>query len=310
MLACASKSYNASTSTMTKESSSAYDYAAMEMNYDEGEEYYVDNLQDITESYGDSNITYERKLIQNANINMSTFNVEEAYTRIIEYVNSKGGYEFTKNLSSSRDYTSIYATIKVLPATLDDVISYISTCGTINSTNKWGEDVTSDYYDTKTRLENKRKNLEKYYEYLAEAATLEELVMLQNEIDRITSDIEIYEGRIKLWDSLVNESTLELRIYQENDPDAIQEEFKWDSLSLKSMGRMISNGFKKTCNVIFSILQWIVIIVMTILPLLIILAIVVIVIMVSLRKNRKKQENGTKENKDQMPRDGIDDNRM
>lgn len=296
LTACGAKGTNSYNNAKMDWSTESYDGMEAEadysMNYTSNSGSYADG-----ELVQTSTAVYEKKIIRDGNMDLETTNVLDTYKTIFDYIKNSGGYEFAKQQHSSELYTSIDVTFKVTPDKLDEVMEFIATCCDVTNSNVSSSDITSEYYDTKVRLENKRKNLEKYYEYLENARNIDELIQLQNQIDKITVDIETYEGMIKMWDTLVNESTLDLQIYQKNDPNAVEEKFEWNSISVAKMGRMMSNGFQKTCNVLFSILQWIVISLITLLPVIIIAG---IILFICLRVNKKKKQRRLNERKKQQ----------
>lgn len=228
-----------------------------------------------------------KKIIKSARLEMTAKDVNECYDKIISYVTSKGGYEFSKQMSADTDYATINAEIKIKPEELDDVIKYIGECGKVKNSNVSSDDITSQYTDTKIRLENKKKNLEKYYDFYSKADTMDEMIMIQNQIDNLTAEIECYEGQISMWNQLVSDSSISLYIQQENDPVAIKEDVEWNAISFKNMGKIMYNGFTTVVNILVSIVQWLFIVIVSISPLLIIAAVIILIIRAKIKKKNK-----------------------
>ncbi len=233
-----------------------------------------------------SSVKSNKKIIKNASLDMEAKDVIKCYDEILNYAESKGGYEVSQNMTKNTDYSTMNATIKISPDELDGVLLYARDCGNVINTNVSSNDITAEYTDTKIRLDNKKRNLQKYYEYYDKAQNMEEALMLQKEIDNLTAEIESYEGQIKMWNELVSESTIQLYIKQTNDPNKIKEEIEWNSISFETMGRIMRNGFKTVINILISCVQWLVIILVTISPILIIAAIVLLIM--RLRHKKKK----------------------
>lgn len=243
-------------------------------------------------SEGDGKITgeYEKKIIKNAHVYMTAESATEAYDMLLEYLISNGGYEFTRSSEKNGSYVVINATFKVSPEHFDAVLDYANECGDIRNMNVNADDITSQYYDTQIRLENKRKNLEKYYELLADAYAMDDIIKLQNQIDTITADIEAAEGQLKMWNSLVRESTIDICIQEEADPNKVEDEdVDWNAITPEIMLKRMGNGFKTVCNTIVSLLQWLLIAIVTISPLLVIFAVIVIIVKVSSKKRAAKK---------------------
>lgn len=244
-------------------------------------------------SEGDKSITgeFEKKIIKTADVYMSAKSADEAYNMLIAFLNGNGGYEFTRETIKRGDYVVINATLKVVPEKFDAVIDYTESCGKIQSISIFADDITSQYYDTQIRLENKRKNLEKYYELLEDAYSMDDIIKLQNQVDMITADIEAAEGQLRMWSSLVSESTINVCIQEEADPNqvVVEEEVDWNAITPSTMLKLMGNGFKTVCNTIVSVFQWLVIVIVTISPLLAIVAVIVILAKLTSKKRKAKK---------------------
>lgn len=232
---------------------------------------------------------YEKKIIKTANVSLEAESAEECYEKILAFVTESGGYEFSSNVNKGSGLTRITASVRINPDNLNSLLSYIGECGSVTSQNVTSDDITESYYDAKIRLENKKKNLEKYYEFLEMAENIEEVIMLQNQIDSITADIEAYEGRLKMWDNLVSETSVDISIRQKASPVDDTEDVEWDSLSFADMGKLIKNGFMSVINVLVAILQWLVIFLVSLSPVLLIAGIIVLIIVLSVKSKKKKK---------------------
>jgi len=227
-----------------------------------------------------------RKVIKNGSLSLETIEVDKTYANIISYVEEKGGYEFSHEKSDKNGYSSIQAVIKINPENLDDIMLYSGTVADIISSSTTSEDITEQYYDAQIRLDTKRKMLESYYVLLEKATTTSEILSIQGEINNLTEEIEAFEGKLRLWDQRVSESTLTLNIYQIDDPNKPKEDIDWSSLGFSDMGRIIKNGFVTVINVIWAILQWAAIIIAILSPI-IIIGLICLIIIKKKKKNKK-----------------------
>jgi hypothetical protein len=131
------------------------------------------------------------------------------------------------------------------------------------------------------------KSLDKYYEYLDDSRNIEEAMMVQNQINSLTMEIESLKGRLRLWDSQLAESTLDLYIRQENDPVLIRKEVDWSALSLDDMSYLMTSGLKTVVNILAGTGQWLLIILVAGAPLWIPVIIIAIIL---IRRSRKKKQ--------------------
>lgn len=236
----------------------------------------------------------ERKIIRNASIGLEVVDVTAAYDQILAYALARQGYETMRNEQRSEDWLVLYATIKIKPEELDGLIDFIGTLGTALRTQISTDDITTNYYDTQTRLRTMEKSLERYTEFLDRAETIEEVLQVQSYINQLTVEIESMKGMLRLWDSMLAESTVNLEIRQVNDPVQIKKEITWSALSWADMAYLMRSGLTRISNGFVTVLQWLLIALVAASPLLVIAGIVFLVW--RRRRNRKglapKQRKG------------------
>ncbi len=296
-----SESYAAST---TAAYNYDYDYIA-EADYEEIYVYDDTNFIGMAEApaskpLSTESVTNEKKIIKNASTSLEALDVLTAYNKLSDYIKSVGGYEFSRNQNQNSNYVQISAVFKAPPDKLDEILAYTAECAEVRSSNTSSDDITNQYYDMQLRLENKRKNLEKYYEYLAAADTVEEMIQIQSKIDQLIYEIESYEGQLRQWNTYVEESTINVTIHQKDDPNKIEEPVDWSTMSGEKLLSVMGDGFKSVLNGILTGFQWLLIIIVSILPLLLIAGVVILIVILILKKKKKKvlpkNINDTKEN--------------
>ncbi len=232
--------------------------------------------------------TYEKKIIINASMTVQVKDVAIAYEKFLEAARTNGGYEFSSSKSEHGNSIRITAVFKIAPSKLDTLMSSLRGEGKMLSENKESADVTDEYYDAEIRLDTMRKTLEKYYQFLNDAKSVEDMMKIQAEINRITADIESLTGKLQRLTKDTKEATLEIVLTEEYTPAA--QEIKWNSLSFSDMGRLIKNVFLGILNFFVSLLQWLAIIIAGLSPILIIGAVVLFFIIRKKRKNKNKTE--------------------
>ncbi len=247
--------------------------------------------QNGAEETGETSIPDIRKIIKNGKLDLEAEDVEKAYASILDYVKQKGGYEFSHQKEVRDDFVSIKAMIKIQPDKLEDVMTYSGNVAKVINSSTTSEDITDKYYDAQTRLQSKRKALEQYYALLNNAKSVNDILAIQSDIDKLTEDMEALEGKLKMWDQLVSESTLTITIHQTNDPLKPKQVVSWSTLSWNDMGTWIKNGFTTVINVLIAVFQWLVIVIASASPLLLLAGIVVVVILLIRRRKRQNQPN-------------------
>lgn len=228
----------------------------------------------------------DRKIIRNASLDLEAGDVVKTYDDMLAWATARGGYETQRVQRKSDSYTTIDAQIKIKPEFLDAFIDYAATLGSIINTQISTEDITESYYDTKTRLQSMEKSLERYYDYLDKARNIEESLSVQNEINQLTLNIESLKGKLKLWDSLLAESVITLRLRQTNDPVKLKKEINWSTLSLADMGYLMRSGLTRVANFLVSLAQWLAIVAVVTAPLWITALIIILLVR---KRNRKRR---------------------
>jgi len=247
-------------------------------------------------SENSNNLPTDRKIIRDARIVMEVDEVEKSFDEIIVILNGFGGYEASSDMRTS--IPNVNATLKIPANKLDAFLAELKNIGEVITSNITSSDVSDQYFDAEIRLETLEKTLEKYYEYLATSADIESQLSITYQISNITYDIEQLKGSLRRWNSLIEYSTVNIELYKTYEPPEPVREINWNSLSLDDMGWYISSGFLSVCNTIFSILQWIVIIIATISPIIVPLFILILILVLYVKrknkKNRLKIENAKK----------------
>ncbi|MDR0991586.1 MAG: DUF4349 domain-containing protein [Ruminococcus sp.] len=233
-----------------------------------------------------------RKIIRNAEINIKTLDADKSYAAVSAKISELGGYIYTFSTRSNEFTKEMNITYKLPPENLQAFCDWTAENENVSSSNVSADDITTAYYDSKTRLETSRRSLENYYKYLEEASDADEMLLILERIDRLTAEIESYEGQIRVWDALTGESEIYVYIQQTEDPTRAElEEIKWDQLSWGNVGTLMSNGIRNVLYGLLAVFQWLLITIVTLSPILLLAAIVITIIILYRKKHPKKPRN-------------------
>lgn len=234
-----------------------------------------------------SSSSIERKIIKDADITMEAEDAHACYASILDTAKKLGGYESTCTTRETEYNITVSATLKLPPEKLDEFMTKTGEFGKVTYSTVSADEITETYYDLQTRMNTKQASLDRYYELLAKAETVEEIINIQQTIDSITEEIESIKGRLRVYDALVDESTVNISISQEIVIPVEEKEFEWNSLTFSSFCKLIKNGFLSVCNFVWSMILWILIIAVSVLPLAVIAGAVVYLII----RNKRKKKN-------------------
>jgi hypothetical protein len=111
-------------------------------------------------------------------------------------------------------------TIKVPVAQFDDALNSIFALnGKMINKHISSEDVTSEVFDTRGRIEAKKRIRTRYFDMLGKAKNMEEILQVDREIGSIQEQIEAAEGRLKYLSHTAAYSTIELTFFQVTNTD-------------------------------------------------------------------------------------------
>ena len=108
--------------------------------------------------------------------------------------------------------------LRVPNSRLREAMSEIEKLGDVAEKHVSGDDVTSDYQDLDVRIENAKKFQERLRDLAAKSATVEELLAVEKEQARITTELEQLEARMRLLQSQTSLATLHLSVSKKIRP--------------------------------------------------------------------------------------------
>ncbi|MBE6754709.1 MAG: DUF4349 domain-containing protein [Ruminococcaceae bacterium] len=288
-----------SDSMAMENSSAAYDSYAL---YDSMGDYApteapeASTVTETTDASGEVTEEFERKIVRNADISLEADDARKCYADLLAFARSVGGYESSCSVNAREseysDYVYLNAVIKLPPEQLDAFMNKAGEVGTVTNSSVTSDEITAEYYDVQTRLTSLTAALDSYYTLLEKAETIEEVLSIQTRIDELVTEIEVLKGTLRLYNSMVDESTVNIYISQYNEVPAEEKEYEWDSLDAPAVGKLIKNGFLGVCNFLWSLLQWLAIIIISASPLLLVAGIILFFALRA-RKARKQRQKET-----------------
>ena len=166
---------------------------------------------------GQTAVADKKKIIKDGSLGLKVTDLEKTKHRVDSLINIYGAYYANESLNNS-DYQSSYnLKIRVPSENLEKLIAGIE-YGKSQILYKSidARDVTEEFIDLETRLENKKSYLAQYHTILKQARNIKDILEVEEKTRVIEEEIESTEGRIKYLNDQVNYSTLDLMISREN----------------------------------------------------------------------------------------------
>ncbi|HEX7903170.1 MAG TPA: DUF4349 domain-containing protein [Chitinophagaceae bacterium] len=213
-----------------------------------------------------ANPDWDKKIVKNATLELEIKEYKAFYASLREKVRSVGGYIAQEEQNESDYKIENTLIIKVPVDQFDNSIALLtSNVEKINAKKISSQDVTTEFVDTKSRMEAKKQVRQRYMDLLKQAKNMEEILNVQSEINGIQEEIESANGRIDYLSHSSAMSTINLTFFQVLNVTAKNNDNP-------SFGTKLGNAFKSGGSWVVELLIGLV----TIWPLFLMSAIVII----------------------------------
>lgn len=229
------------------------------------------------------------KIIYFVNMNLISDDTTKTNELLTQKAIEMGGYIGHSNMYKSDGYSTYSLLVRVPSKSLDALMKYAGEISEVDYSNMSSDNITDQYYDIMQRLEHEKMEAVQLEEILLKAKTIEDILLVRGYLNDVQENIEVYEGRIRLWNSQVDYSTIDFNITQ--TPSIITQESGPRFITLGETGQGMVNVFKKSAIVVANFFSFVLrVISALIIPALIIAPIVLFVIYL-VRRSKKRQQN-------------------
>jgi hypothetical protein len=152
----------------------------------------------------------DRMVAMTVDINMKTTSADTTRDELIAIAFKYKGYV----LNSEQGAVSI----RIPSIEFGSAMTEIEKLGKIVQKDINGRDVTDEYTDLQTRLDNAEKTRQRYLTLLDRAAGMQEILMLEKELERLSLIIESYKGKIEQMKHSVEYCTINVKTMPDINP--------------------------------------------------------------------------------------------
>lgn len=164
---------------------------------------------------------YGVKVIKSAMLNIETDHFDADLEQINALLAQYGGFVTSQDSSGLKldedqygSGRSLNMQLRVPQGHLEAFITGASLIGVVRYSSIYHQDITSQYYDTRRRLQGYQTQHDRILELMAKATTVEELITIEAELTRLNYEIDALTGNLKYWDSQVDYSTVQLNMQE------------------------------------------------------------------------------------------------
>jgi predicted nucleic acid-binding Zn-ribbon protein len=108
--------------------------------------------------------------------------------------------------------------LRIKSTELEKAMDEIGQLGKVKKKTVTGKDVTEEYMDFQIRLENLEKSRKRYLELLDKAQTVDEILKIEKELERLNGEIDVLKGKIQYLDNNVSLATIVVDIKEKVKP--------------------------------------------------------------------------------------------
>ena len=199
----------------------------------------------------------DTKIIKTAYITIEVKDVTGSVDQLKALVTTRGGYLSSSSVSEGyNNRLSGTVVLRIPQAEFDSTLAGVKAIGTVKSVSTQGEDVTEEYVDIQAQKTSYQNQLAQYNEIMKKAVKVSDVIEIQQQIDRVQTELNRLEGRLKYLNSRIDMSTITVTL-QEPEP----------------VGGETGHNFVTTINEgiagFFGMVDFIIILIFTILPVII-----------------------------------------
>lgn len=226
------------------------------------------------------------KIIKTAGLGLETREFESDLAYIKQKVVDMGGYVASSYITGRKpenyNEPGRYANLsmRIPQERMEAFLAEARGVATVTYENSGGEDITSSYFDTESRLKIYQTQRDRIMGLLEKAETMEDIISLETELSRLTYEIENLTTQLKRWDDLVDFATVNIDLTEIPPAMAVASD--------DSVGTRISEGFNRTLSGIAVFFENLFVFIIAASPALVLIAVIVVVVVLIVRNRRKK----------------------
>jgi len=236
------------------------------------------------------------KIIYSVYADVETMEFDKTIENVYALMTRHGAFVESSNISGIgyqsqhfgwNEYRYAYFSLRVPKDQLNAMTASLNSLGNVTSRNTSAQNITSQFYDTQSRLNSLLIQEERLLDMLKMAADVPDLITIEERLGDVRYQIESLTTTLKSWQSQVDYSYLTVNIRE-------VEEFTEQVQIHRTYWEQIGDGFMSTIRgtgrFFMNVFKWLVVSA----PVLVILAVItlatIFIIKYSIRKAKKKRE--------------------
>ena len=154
----------------------------------------------------------DRKIIRTATLTVNVEAVSQKFEEVSNIALSAGGFVSSSTFGNGGESQTASVTIRVPAGAYDDTMRRLRGLGEVREEGSNANDVTEQFTDLESRLRNLQAAEQRYVEFLARAANITEVLMVQDRLNATRAEIEQVQGRIQLLENQSDLATITVHL--------------------------------------------------------------------------------------------------
>ena len=150
--------------------------------------------------------TDHAKIIYTANLSLESKDYDAARAALDAALAEAGGYlESSSEYSDAGDSRSVSLTYRVPQQNYENFLAAVAEAGNVTYKNQQADDVTAQYMDVETRLENLKNQRTRLQQLQQQADNLSDLLEIESSLTDVQSQIESWQSQMDWYNNQVEE---------------------------------------------------------------------------------------------------------
>ena len=156
-----------------------------------------------------------RLLVWTADFSVEVADLGKSAEQLSARMVALGGYVEEKSDDGSQRQSFVY---RVPKDAFNEALGDVERSGSVLSRHVKGEDVTEQYVDVETRLKNNLALRDRFRDLLAKAKDVKDILLIEAELNRIQSEVDSMEARMRVLKDQIQMATLRVTLHQQVPP--------------------------------------------------------------------------------------------
>lgn len=215
------------------------------------------------------NLLMARKVIQTAHLSIQVEKIDIAADQLQQLVKEYHGFIQNSNMLRQEIGRGAHFALRVPSPNFDEVLIQLEKLGDVQEKGTTGQDITEEYVDVDARCRNLSRQEERLLTILSQASTVEDILKVEEQLERVRGEIETLTGRLRYLDNQVELATINVEL-RERPHSVTALQFP----NSKDLGARLTQALTSSINLLFSLASNAVVWIVTALPFLAVVGII------------------------------------